>query len=397
MRLLVLTHRLPYAPNRGDRLRAFHLLKLLGKEHEVHLVSLVHDADEAARVATLDLGLASARGARVPRLRTLLRAVPALPTTRPLTHVLLNSPALQKLLRDVVHTSQPHAVLAYCTGMAQHVFDEPLASLPFVLDMVDVDSEKWAALARVRRRPMSWVYAREADVLRAFERRVVMSATATTVVSDREQALAERVLGVSKPITVAPNGIDLRAFAPKHPPPASETVVFCGVFSYGPNEEAARWLATEVWPRVKAAQPTAVLQLVGMDPSRAMQALASPGSIEVTGALPDVRPYLWGAAAAAAPLTVARGVQNKALEAVAAGVPCVVTPAVFEGLPAAIRGATPVADSASAFAEALVAVLRLQPPERRKTASAVDFSSLSWQTQLEPLLAHVRQLAVSHR
>jgi glycosyltransferase involved in cell wall biosynthesis len=227
-------------------------------------------------------------------------------------------------------------------------------------------------------------------VLRAFERRAVMRAVATTVVSEREKGLATSALGLSKELTVAPNGIDLGAFTPPRPPAVSQDVVFCGVFNYGPNEAAAKWLAQDVWPEVKRAQPSAKLKIVGMHPSRAVRELARPESIEVTGAVPDVRPYLWDAAVAAAPLKVARGVQNKVLEAIAAGLPCVVTPQVYGGLPTAVRGAVVQAGSSCDFARALVSLLRGDPGERRRKAMQVDLSSLSWDLQLRPLLDIVR-------
>lgn len=397
MRLLVLTHRLPYAPNRGDRLRAFHLLRLLAREHEVHLVSLVHDRHERAQVATVDLGLASVRAAAVPFARTRAEALVTLATTRPLTHVLLNSPAMRRILAETVRKIPPDAVLAYCTGMAQHAFNEPLATLPLVLDMVDLDSEKWAALSTTAKPPLRWIYAREARRLRAFERAAVMRAAATTVASEREQELATRALDVPREIIVAGNGIDLDRFAPDGPSAATQDVLFCGVLNYAPNDEAVQWLMSAVWPRVKQLQPAAVLKVVGMHPSRAVRAQARPGSIEVTGAVPDVRPFFHRAAVATAPLRVARGVQNKVLEAIAAGVPSVVTPAVAAGLPPAAQAAAVTAASADEFADAIVRVLRMSPDQRRLMTHTVDLSALTWERQLEPLLARVRELGSLRR
>src|SRR5438105_4010422 len=149
MRVLFLTHRPPYAPNRGDRIRAYHIVKQLARRAEVDLFSLTHDADEDARVSDLSGMAAHVTTARVPRMRNRARAVLALPTSRPLTHVLLDAPAIQAKLARAIADRPPDVVLAYCSSMARFAFGEPLAEIPAVVDLLDVDSEKWGALARV--------------------------------------------------------------------------------------------------------------------------------------------------------------------------------------------------------------------------------------------------------
>ena len=330
-----------------------------------------------------------AAGAPVPKLRNWLKAVGSLATGTPLTHLLLDSPALPGMLAREAD-EHPDVVVAYGTGMMRLAMDAPLSRIPCLLDMVDVDSEKWEELSR-HRSAKSWIFRREARTLRAFEDAAMRHARAVTVVSERERELAARALNCSPP-TVVPNGVDVEAFVPRAPE-ESQRVVFCGVFNYPPNEEAARLLASEIWPLVKAAQPESVLQLVGMSPSRRVRALARPGSIEVTGEVPDVREYLWKAAVAAAPLKLARGVQNKVLEALAAGLPVVVTPAVLEGLPAAARPGCVSCSGASDLAAAIVKLLRLGPQERRRLASAARMGELSWPRQLEGFLRLIDDIA----
>jgi polysaccharide biosynthesis protein PslH len=385
VRILVLTHRLPYAPNRGDRIRAYHLLHLLAKSHDVDLVSLVHDDDERAHVEDLRLPVRSVTGVRVRYGRNLLAATHALMTAQPLTHALLRGAGMREVLRQRVAASAPDVVVAYCSSMARYAMTPPLAGIPFVFDMVDVDSEKWAALSRTASWPRRWVYAREARRLRAFERAAIRSARATTVASLRELAVLDDVAPGHGAVTVE-NGVDLARFAPPRGPTTEPHVTFCGVFNYAPNEAGALWLAREVWPMVRQSQPRARLTLVGMHPTSAVRALAADPSIRVTGAVPDVRPYLWESAATVAPLWTARGVQNKVLEALAALVPPVVTPAVFDGLPAAVRPACVTAPDARSFAGAIVSLLRTNPLERRRLARRADLSALTWPTQLQPLL-----------
>jgi sugar transferase (PEP-CTERM/EpsH1 system associated) len=399
VRILFLTHRLPYAPNRGDRIRAYHVLRLLGHTHDVHLVSLIHDRDEMEHVKDLRNTVASVTGVRISRVRNLVSAALALPGSRPLTHVLLHSPRMRVILQQCVKETCPDVVVAYCTGMARYALEPPLAGLPFVLDMVDVDSEKWEALANTSAAPARWIYRREARSLRSFEREAVERASATLVVSERERVVLENISPGSNAIVVQ-NGVDVASFASASAPQTEPRVVFCGVFDYGPNEAGAEWMALKVWPLVRRLLPEARLSLVGMNPSRTVRALAGDPSIHVTGAVPDVRPYLWDASIAIAPIWVARGVQNKVLEAIAAGLPSVVTPPVFDGLPLPVRPACLVAADARSFADATISLLKESPDGRRRMARRADLSQLSWDTQLMPLLDLIdaaRENAYGHK
>jgi sugar transferase (PEP-CTERM/EpsH1 system associated) len=381
MRVLFLTHRLPYAPNRGDRIRAHHMVRVLARDHAVHVVSLVHSEDEFGRAGEVRALGVEVHCARVPRFRKYVRALVALATGKPLTHALLHSPELPRILRAAVHSGKPDVILAYCSSMAQYPLEEPLRGIPFVLDMVDVDSEKWSELARRVRWPRKWVYRREHVALRAFERRAARAACATTVITDREQALIS-ALGPDMRASVIPNGVDVETFAPGGDPQESSEVVFCGVFDYEPNVQGALWLANDVWPLVRRCNRDARLTLVGMNPTRAVSALGSRESIAVTGAVADVRPYLWRAALAVAPLHVARGLQNKVLEALAAQLPCVVTEPVFAALPERAKpGCTPSSD-ASSFARAILDLLAETPAARRARARRSDLSLLTWEQQL---------------
>ena len=386
MRILFLTHRLPYAPNRGDRVRAYHLLHEMSRWAEVDLVSLVHDADEDAHVRDLRDVTSSITTAKVPRLAGMLRAAAALPTPKPTTHSLLHAPGLAGTVADLVIARRPDLVFAYCTGVAPLALLPALRDVPLVLDMVDVDSAKWAALAKTSPPPLSWIYAREARLLRAFERDVATRSRITLVVTEKEQATLAEIAPAAR-ISVVTNGVDgERLRRPDTEPPASPTVVFCGVMNYAPNVEGVLWLARQVWPIVRRSRADARLEIVGSQPTRAVQDLAgSEAGIIVTGAVPDVRPHLWRAAVAVAPLLTARGIQNKVLEAVAAGLPTVVTPVVSEGLPREVDAACIKADGAEAFAAAIVSLLGRSAEERRTMVLKADVPGLSWKSRFAAL------------
>jgi sugar transferase (PEP-CTERM/EpsH1 system associated) len=385
MRVLFLTHRLPYAPNRGDRIRAYHIVKSLAARMEVEVVSLVHDDHEMAQAERLrEIGV-RVTAIRVPRIRNLANAALRLLGPQPLTHLLLTAPGLTAVLRRIVTERPPDVVLAYCSGMARFALEPALSAFPLVVDLVDVDSEKWAALAQSSRWPMRWIYAREARHLATFERVIAAAARTTLVVSERE-ADALRAIAPDAKVLVIPIGVDLRPLVPQGAPAAAPVVVFCGVMNYTPNVEGALWFCEKVWPAIRRRRPDAQLLLVGSDPVPALRQLHSAADgIDVTGTVDDVRPYLWRSAVAIAPLLTARGTQTKVLEAVGAGLPVVVTPPVLDGLPTAVRSACRLGASAELFAEETLGLLAMPPEERRRVAGTADLGVLDWDTQLGPL------------
>lgn len=386
MRVLVLTHRLPYAPNRGDRLRAYHTLRGLVARAEVELVSLVHDAEEASHVADVRAFVPHVTALHVRKARNYATAGLKIFSTTPLTHCLLDAPEMSTVLGEIVSSRRPDVVLAYCSGMARFALEPPLDRIPMVLDFVDVDSRKWRDLAAASAPPLSWVYRREASTLGAFEARAARHAAAAIVVNDREAAVA-RELAPDANVHVVLNGVETAHLRPPAPPAAGSRVVFCGVMNYAPNDQAMQWFVRQVWPLIRAERADATLAIVGSDPTAALRALCSgDGSIEITGRVPDVREWLWGSAVAVAPLQVARGVQNKALEAIAAGLPIVITDAVAAGLPP-LAGAASVANDPATFARRVLDHLALAPAERRARAESADLSQLQWSSTLAPLWA----------
>lgn len=386
MRVLFLTHRVPYAANRGDRTRAMHLIRTLAPHVEVEVVSLAHDADELAQVERVrELGV-RASAALIPRARNYARAVQRLAGTTPLTHLLLDSPGMGPILQEVVRERPPDVVLSYCTGMARFALEPPLDRFPLVIDFVDVDSEKWRVLSGASSSGWRrWFYAREARVLAEFEARAATVARAVLVVNEREERALRHIAPEAR-IHVVPIGVE-RSVVPVVVGQATPSAVaFCGVMNYAPNVDAVLWFAREVWPTVKAARPEARFVIIGATPAAAIQRLASEDAgIEVTGTVPEVTSHLARCSVAVAPLHIARGVQNKVLEALSVGLPAVVTSPVAEGLPTVALAACRVADAASDFARHVVDLLALGPDERRALAACANLDTLTWHRQLSQL------------
>jgi sugar transferase (PEP-CTERM/EpsH1 system associated) len=362
------------------------MLQEISRFADVTLFSLTHDDEEASHASDVPFATRVMTSA-VPRMANYVRGAARLLTERPLTHSLLNAPDVKSRLATLVDSNRPDVVLAYCSGMAAFALQPPLAGLPFVLDMVDVDSRKWLAMGAQSRMPMAWVYQREARTLEAFECSAAVQAHAVLVVSEPEAAVL-RAIAPGAQVSVIRNGVDVAAFAPPSPPAESADVVFAGVMDYAPNVDGVSWFADEIWPVVKAARTDARLVIVGANPPRALidRATHDP-SLLVTGRVEAVQPYLWQAAVSIAPLRLARGLQNKVLEALSAGLPVVATSAVCAGLPEGVEQGCVRADTAPAFAQAVLSVLNQTPAARRMTAAQSKIEARSWPHELRDVEA----------
>jgi len=220
-----------------------------------------------------------------------------------------------------------------------------------------------------------------------------MHARETLVVNQREREALLRLAPEAK-VRVIEIGVDFPGLRPDVTPVEAPRAVFCGVMNYAPNVQGVVWFVREVWPLVRVRYPTAEFVIVGADPADAIRRLASRETgITVTGTVADVRPYLWKSAVGIAPLKTARGVQNKVLESVAAGLPVVVTTPVFEGLPVEVRSACRLADSAADFARQLLELFALPAAERRRIATESNLGLLSWEQRLSPLFDVLKKAA----
>lgn len=329
--LLYLVHRLPYPPNKGDKVRSFHLLRHLARTHRVFLGTFVDDPqDEASLDAYLEVLRPLCADLHIARLApraARLRSLKGLLDGEALTLPYYRNTGLQDWVGATLRTQKIDAAVVFSSAMAQYVRGR--TGLRTLVDFVDVDSAKWTQYAAQHRWPMSWLYRREGERLLAFERTVAAEAAHAFFVTDNECALflacAPECVGRVEAMC---NGVDADYFSPEHDLPspfaAGELpLVFTGAMDYWPNIDAVAWFAAEVLPRLLPQLPGVRFYIVGRSPAPAVQALAG-AHVAVTGTVPDVRPYLRHAAVVVAPLRVARGIQNKVLEAMALARPVVV-------------------------------------------------------------------------
>jgi sugar transferase (PEP-CTERM/EpsH1 system associated) len=384
--LLMLVHRIPYPPNKGDKIRSYHLLKHVAQRYRVHLATFVDDADDWQHVPRVQALCASSHFAKLDPVRARVRSLGALLTNRSLSLDYYRDAGLRDYVTRAVREHGIKRILVFSSAMAQYA--EPYPDACRVIDYVDVDSDKWRQYAEKKRWPMSALYAHEARQLLAYERKVAATSDAALFVSAPEAALFRQLAPESAArIGHFSNGVDTDYFAPDAAfasPYAAGALplVFCGAMDYWPNVDAVTWFAREIFPHVLARHPGAVFAIVGARPTPEVQALASLPGVIVTGTVPDVRPYVHHAALCVAPLRVARGIQNKVLEAMAMAQTVLVTPQALEGIAATPGHDLLLALDADALAAAAIDALAAPQPAMGARARACVLAGYAWSSHL---------------
>lgn len=389
--LLFLSHRIPYPPNKGDKIRSYHLLKYLSARYEVYLATFVDDPDDWQYRGHVESLCAACHFSGLDARLARIRSLKGLLTGRALTLEYYRNESLQRWVDGVLSEGRIQRVLVFSSAMAQYVEDGSIENLRTVVDFVDIDSDKWAQYSTSKPWPASWLYRREARALFRYERQVAQQSDVSLFVSEAESELFKtRVPEASGRITYISNGVDTDYFSPGRdyadPYPNGEmAVVFTGAMDYWPNVNAVTWFSREVFPRVLEQRPEARFYIVGARPAPEVRELANLPHIRVTGTVEDVRPYLFHAKVAVAPLRVARGIQNKVLEAMSMAKPVVATGMALEGI-ASCAGVYQ-SDTAQEFSASVVELLNDNMSAIRAGSINSDFvlKHYRWDFNLERL------------
>ncbi|MGG7605439.1 TIGR03087 family PEP-CTERM/XrtA system glycosyltransferase [Massilia sp. BKSP1R2A-1] len=384
--LLLLIHRIPYPPNKGDKIRSYHLLKHLARDYRVHLATFVDDADDWQHVPTVEKMCASSHFASLNPTLARVRSLGALVKNRSLSLDYYRDAGMQRWVDQTVAAHKIERVLVFSSAMAQYADKYPNARR--VVDFCDVDSDKWRQYADKKSWPMSWLYRHEARQLLSYERQVAREYDASLFVSAPEADLFRQLAPESDArIGFFSNGVDTDYFSPDAAgaTPFKEgerAIVFTGAMDYWPNVDAVQWFAADVMPLLRARLPDLTFYIVGARPSPAVLELGKQANIVVTGTVPDVRPYIAHARAAVAPLRIARGIQNKVLEAMAMATPVVVSPQALEGIEAEPGRELVLANDATGFADAVANLLACQDNTMGLAARARVERKYSWPSNL---------------
>ena len=386
--LLFLAHRVPYPPDRGDKIRSYNILKHLAERHRVHLAAFADDEADVAAAEHLRPLVAKLHVERRTRSRGAAAAL-AMMTRSAVSVTAFASKGMSGFVDRVLADEPIDRVYVFSGQMAQYA----PADRPFVMDFVDMDSEKFGAYGRDAGAPMRWIWQREAHRLFHFERETAHRAVVSLFVSEAEAALfRERAQMSAECVQVLENGIDLESYRPEpHLPGATPLIVFTGQMDYTPNIEAAAGFARDAMPAIRAAHPGARFAIVGRKPDPSLLSLGE--GIDVTGEVPDVRPWLAKADIVVAPLRIARGIQNKVLEAMAMGRSVVASPQAYEGIDADPGRDLIVADVGE---QAAAVSALLTDPARAEAIGAAARARVearyAWDARLAPLDAMMARI-----
>jgi sugar transferase (PEP-CTERM/EpsH1 system associated) len=394
MRILFIAHRTPYPPNKGEKIRAFWELQVLAKRHEVDLFCFYDDAEDKEYAHQLNQYCRQYYLEKLSYFRSRARAVFALLLGQPFSTGFFYSRTMARQIKTALDLRSYDKIFVFSSSVAQYVEDSE--GVPKVLDMVDVDSDKWEQYANRSRWPLAWLWRHEARSLAAYESFLVRQFSTSVVCTNAEAELLRSKAPVGE-IQVLENFLDVDQYDPQQIPLPEQIrswqpyVIFSGSMDYFPNMDAAGYFYREIFPLIRRELPSTRFVIAGRNPHRSIAELGSDPAVQITGSVADMKPYICGAAAAIVPMRIARGVQNKILEALAGGIPVVSTAAAASALPKDLRSLLTIADTPQEFAAAVVKVLRYGSAIRsndRRTALKNHYERLDLASQLESLILH---------
>jgi len=393
MKILYIAHRIPYPPNKGDKIRSFNEIKYLSQNHEIHLACLADDPRDLKYENDLKTFCKSTNVVLINPKIAKLKSIFYLFSEKPLSVPYFHSRKLQRTIDHLLSTIDFNVIFCFSSPMAEYVFKSKLLvsgclklgkslvkrspvtrneqpstinrqpatrirqqatrNQKLIMDFVDVDSDKWTQYSKYAGFPKSWIYALEALRLAAYERTVAEAFDHSIFVTEAEVKIFKNRNPHIKNITAIPNGVDLDYFSPtfsqeqatrNQPPETSNrppetgthkpVIVFTGAMDYYANIDGVVWFTKEVLPLIKEEIPDVQFYIIGSNPTKEVIGLSGNNGVTVTGYVPDTREFLRRATVAVVPLRIARGIQNKILEAMAMGIPVVATPQAFEAIEA---------------------------------------------------------------
>lgn len=396
--LLFLCHRIPFPPNKGDKIRSFNILKKLSEQYDVHLGCFIDDQFDKQYVSGLHKHCTTIFHLDQHKTMAKIKGLTGFLTNKPITLPYYFDKRMQQWTNRTIAQHKIEKVFVYSSSMAQYVQGKGVQgddyqALERVIDFVDVDSDKWRQYAEKKTGIAKWFFNREYRLLAREENTICAEFTHSLFVSPDEAKLfnnnqpqeqQSKVHGVL-------NGVDVNFFNPEASfseeslVPNVPFISFTGAMDYWANVDAVLWFVEQVWPLILIKKPKAIFCIVGGNPSSEVMALVkSTKGIVVTGRVHDVRPFIDKAQCVVAPLQIARGIQNKVLEAMSMNKAIVVTTMAMEGINAQQSNGVVITDDSKAYAQACLALLDEQPKKLKNREWILEH--FTWQQTLQPLM-----------
>jgi len=385
--ILLLVHRLPYPPNKGDKIRSYNLLKYLSARYEVHLATFIDDPYDwryADKVKSLCKStFIRPQNKKISTLKSLLGLI----TGKALSLSFYADNKVKKWCENIIQTENIKTTIVFSSPMAQFV-NRGFSDLNRVIDFVDIDSDKWLQYSKSKSWPLSWIYKREAKKLGQYECYIAGQFQKSFFVSDAESDMFKKLCpDAAEKITSYDNGVDFNHFSfnemLKNPFPSDKIITFAGAMDYWANVDAVIWFSNKVFPLIKKEINDVQFYIVGSKPSEAVKELEKHSGITVTGRIADIRQYVQYANVSVAPMRIARGVQNKVIEALSLERPVVATSLAAEGLKSGVSDEILyIADTEEEFARLCISILTSSMPCINKAGRDYILGNYNWDKNL---------------
>jgi sugar transferase (PEP-CTERM/EpsH1 system associated) len=387
MKILFLCHRIPYPPNKGDKLRAFNIIKYLSKEHKIYLVSLYDNKEDKNYIPSLKQFCKESSFFYLNPWLARIKGFFFLLFNQPISLGYFYSHKMKRRVRGLIKTRELDLAYVYSSSMAQYVMNEDRKK---IMDFVDCDSAKWGQYSKFSGFPLSWVYKREQNLLEAYEKKITQNFDRFIVATEGEKKEFSRFLETDKFI-VLHNGVDTDFFRQVLQTQA-KNLIFTGEMNYFANIDGVIYFCKEVLPIIRKKFPEVKFYIVGRNPTHSVRALSRMEGIFVTGFVEDTREYFKNSAISIVPLRIAQGVQNKVLEAMASGLSVVTTSKAISGLKPQADKNVLVADNPQDFANKVIMLLEDSDVRRRLGEGARRYveENYNWERNLSELKELIR-------
>lgn len=402
-KLLYLCHRIPFPPNKGDKIAAYNILKFLSRHYDVYLGCFIDDPNDFQYQSHVSALCKDTIFVPLNPLMAKVKGFSAFLSGKPITLPYYSSGTMQTWVDKIIKQESINKALIFSGSMAQYVSHERYQDLHVVMDFVDIDSDKWRQYAEKKQGLMRWIYRREHKTLSQYERVLASQFAVSCFVSDAETHMFRSMLPstFSRRIKTLSNGIDSHFFSPSaqftlaesYPVDQQNYIVFTGAMDYWANIDAVTWFIERVWPVIRNSNENCYFYIVGSGATKKVHELQKVPGVVVTGRVEDVRPYLHYAKAAVAPMQIARGIQNKILEAMSMACPVAASSLGMEGIVGADtqdQSHVIVTDSATRMAEWIDDKLSKEKSLAEESRQWLKIH-YSWEAQLSPLLHYLER------
>jgi len=402
MNILFLTHRIPYPPDKGDKIRSYNEIKYLSKKHDIYLGTILDYKSEKENINELEKYCREIFSIYFNKKLNLLKCMI---TPKPFSVINFYHKSLQDYVDKTLQEKKIDAVIVFCSSMAEYIFKTPLfrknrlGGIKLIMDYIDLDSDKWLQYSKYAKFPFNWIFKIENKRLFKYEIKINRSFQHSIFVSNREINIFKTLYREAINTQVISNGVDYDYFSPKSTlytdleinkpdklnEPNKPVLLFTGVMDYFANEDGVKWFCHKIFPKIRSVFPSAEFYIVGNRPSNIVWNLSKIDGVTVTGYVADIRDYYWKATVCVIPLRIARGLQNKVLEAMATGNTVVATTNASAGIVCNKNVDIAIADDEQKFADEVIDLLKDAYRRKKMGEHAVKNirKNYSWETNLK--------------